>query len=150
MMLGLRAADREIHLALLETSDVHGNFFPYDFLKGGVDGSGSLARIATYVESLRETMGDESVLLFDNGDILQGQPSAYYYNMVNVESTHLCADIFNYMRYDAVTVGNHDIEAGHPVYDRWISQCSMPMLGANIVRTDNGEPYLPPYVVLER
>ena len=150
MLFGTSAAGREVHLTLLETSDVHGNFFPIDFLRGGVDGSGSLARVATYVEQLRAAQGEEAVVLLDNGDILQGQPSAYYYNVVNTDDRHLCADIFNFMRYDAVTMGNHDVEAGHEVYDRWAEQCEMPVLGANVVRTDTGEPYLPPYVVLER
>lgn len=150
MLFGTSAAGREVHLTLLETSDVHGNFFPIDFLRGGVDGSGSLARVATYVEQLRAAQGEEAVVLLDNGDILQGQPSAYYYNVVNTDDRHLCADIFNFMRYDAVTMGNHDVEAGHEVYDRWTQQCEMPVLGANVVRTDTGEPYLPPYVVLER
>lgn len=150
MLLCTKANGREVHLTLLETSDVHGNFFPYDFLNGGVPGSGSLSRVATYVSRLRETQGDSAVLLLDNGDILQGQPSAYYYNVVNVADRHLCADILNYMHYDAATLGNHDVEAGHSVYDRWMAQCHLPMLGANVLRTDNGEPYILPYTILER
>lgn len=143
------ASDHEVRLTLLETSDVHGNYFPYDFLNGVAPGEGSLARVATYVDSLRAAQGDDAVLLFDNGDILQGQPSAYYYNFIRTDR-HLCADILNHLRYDAAAIGNHDIETGHSVYDRWVSQCQMPVLGANIVRTDTGEPYLQPYTILER
>ena len=149
--LGVRAAsDNEVHLTLIETSDVHGNFFPYDFLAGGKPGSGSLARAATYIDSLRLARGDDSVILLDNGDILQGQPTAYYYNFIDTTATHLCADVFNHMRYDAVTVGNHDIEAGHDVYDRWARQCRMPVLGANAIRCEDGEPYFKPYTIIER
>ena len=149
--LGVRAAsDNEVHLTLIETSDVHGNFFPYDFLAGGKPGSGSLARAATYIDSLRQARGDDSVILLDNGDILQGQPTAYYYNFIDTTATHLCADVFNHMRYDAVTVGNHDIEAGHDVYDRWARQCRMPVLGANAIRCNDGSPYFLPYTIIER
>ena len=149
--LGVRAAsDNEVHLTLIETSDVHGNFFPYDFLAGGKPGSGSLARAATYIDSLRLARGDDSVILLDNGDILQGQPTAYYYNFIDTTATHLCADVFNHMRYDAVTVGNHDIEAGHDVYDRWARQCRMPVLGANAIRCKDGSPYFLPYTIIER
>lgn len=149
--LGVRAAsDNEVHLTLIETSDVHGNFFPYDFLAGGKPGSGSLARAATYIDSLRLARGDDSVILLDNGDILQGQPTAYYYNFIDTTATHLCADVFNHMRYDAVTVGNHDIEAGHDVYDRWARQCRMPVLGANAIRCNDGSPYFLPYTIIER
>lgn len=149
--LGVRAAsDNEVRLTLIETSDVHGNFFPYDFLAGGKPGSGSLARAATYIDSLRLARGDDSVILLDNGDILQGQPTAYYYNFIDTTATHLCADVLNHMRYDAVTVGNHDIEAGHDVYDRWARQCRMPVLGANAIRCNDGSPYFLPYTIIER
>ena len=149
--LGVHAApDDEVRLTLIETSDVHGNFFPYDFLAGGKPGSGSLARAATYIDSLRQARGDDSVILLDNGDILQGQPTAYYYNFIDTTATHLCADVLNYMRYDAVTVGNHDIEAGHDVYDRWVRECRMPVLAANAIRCEDGEPYFKPYTIIER
>ena len=149
--MGVHAApDDEVRLTLIETSDVHGNFFPYDFLAGGKPGSGSLARAATYIDSLRQARGDDSVILLDNGDILQGQPTAYYYNFIDTTATHLCADVLNYMRYDVVTVGNHDIEAGHDVYDRWVRECRMPVLAANAIRCEDGEPYFKPYTIIER
>ena len=149
--MGVHAApDDEVRLTLIETSDVHGNFFPYDFLAGGKPGNGSLARAATYIGSLRQARGDDSVILLDNGDILQGQPTAYYYNFIDTTATHLCADVLNYMRYDVVTVGNHDIEAGHDVYDRWVRECRMPVLAANAIRCEDGEPYFKPYTIIER
>jgi len=39
----------------------------------------------------------------------------------------------NYMGYDACTVGNHDIEAGHSVYDKLTGQYDFPLLAANAV-----------------
>lgn len=86
----------------------------------------------------------------DNGDILQGQPVAYYYNFIDTTSTHVCAAMLNYLKYDVGNMGNHDIETGHAVYDRWTSQCRFPMLGANIIDRSTNEPYLPPYRILER
>ena len=47
-------------------------------------------------------------------------------------------------------MGNHDVEAGHAVFDRWIKQCDFPILGANIIRTSDRETYLKPYEVFER
>lgn len=140
---------RQVNLTLLETSDIHGNYLPYDFMNGH-PGTGSMARVATYVDSLRQAQGNDAVILVDNGDILQGQPSAYYYNYIDTTSTHLCAAALNFLKYDVATVGNHDIETGHAVYDRWVSQCHMPMLGANVINTTTGKPYWKPYVILER
>ena len=58
--------------------------------------------------------------------------------------------MLNYMKYDVGTMGNHDVETGHAVYDRWVKQCAFPVLGANIVDNKTGEPYLTPYKIIER
>ena len=146
--LSLSATTREVKLKLIETSDIHGNFFPYNFITQQ-DWNGSFARVYTYVQQERQTYGD-NLLLMDNGDILQGQPSAYYYNFMDTVSTHITAAMMNYMGFVVGNMGNHDVEAGHAVYDRWIKQCNFPVLGANIIRTSNGQPYLKPYEIIER
>ena len=65
-------------------------------------------------------------------------------------SVHVCADILNFMRYDVGNMGNHDVEAGPSVYNRWVKQCDFPVLGANIIEKATGRPYLKPYEVIER
>ena len=145
--LSLSATTREVKLKLIETSDIHGNFFPYNFITQQ-DWNGSFARVYTYVQQERQTYGD-NLLLMDNGDILQGQPSAYYYNFMDTVSTHITAAMMNYMGFVVGNMGNHDVEAGHSVYDRWIKQCNFPVLGANIIRTSDGQPYLKPYEIIE-
>ena len=147
--LALHAQRREVSLTFLETTDVHGNYFPYDYLHG-TPGKGSLARVAAYVKQVREARGRDGVVLLDNGDILQGQPSAYFYNFVDTTARHVCADVLNFMGYDAAAVGNHDVETGHAVYDRWVAQCRFPLLGANVRRTSDGSPYWKPYTLMER
>lgn len=142
------AQEKKVKLRIIETTDVHGCFFPYDFI-GRKPTSGSLARVITYVDSLRQNYGDR-LLLFDNGDILQGQPTCYYCNYVNPTKENLAASVINYMKYDAQTIGNHDVETGHEVYDKWIREVRCPMLGANIIDTKTGEPYLKPYQMFER
>ena len=139
--------DGEVTLKLIETSDVHGCYFPYDFIRNKPM-KGSLARVSSYVKEQREKY--ENVILMDNGDILQGQPVVYYYNYMDTISEHVCAAMLNYMKYDVGTMGNHDVETGHAVYDRWVRQCNFPVLGANIVDNKTGKPYLPPYQVIEK
>lgn len=147
--LSMLASETSISkLKIIQTSDIHGNFFPYDFINRKA-WSGSLARVHAYVEQERKTFG-ENLILLDNGDILQGQPTVYYYNFIDTTSTHICADMMNFMRYDVGNVGNHDIETGHAVYDRWIKQCNFPILGANIIDIKTGKTYLPPYKILEK
>lgn len=55
------------------------------------------------------------------------------------------------MRYDAQTVGNHDIETGHPVYDRYRADLApIPLLGANVTDKLTAGPYFTPYTIIER
>lgn len=143
------AGQRERHVRLIGTSDVHGNYFPYDFT-GRKAGAGSLARVAAFVGGQRDSLGRDRVVTLDCGDILQGQPSAYYYNFIDTVATHVCASALNLIGYDAGTVGNHDVETGHAVYDRWAGQCRFPLLGANVTDVRTGEPYWRPYALIER
>ena len=129
-----QAATKTVRLKVIETSDVHGHFFPWDFMEGRpIDGT--LTRANSYIKREREKYGD-NLLLIDNGDILQGQPCVYWSNYVMPEDENLAAKVINYMRYDAETVGNHDIEPGHKVYDKWIREVRCPLLGANIVKEE--------------
>ena len=124
---------KTVRLKVIETSDVHGHFFPYDFMERKPL-KGTLVRANTYINKEREKFGKENLLLIDNGDILQGQPCVYWSNYVMPENENLAARVINYMQYDAETVGNHDIEPGHQVYDKWIREVRCPLLGANIVK----------------
>ena len=130
------AQQRTVKLRVIETSDVHGSFFPYDFINRKPK-AGTLARVSSYVNNLRKDYKDNLILL-ENGDILQGQPTVYYYNFIDTAATHVTAAMMNYLRYDAGNMGNHDMETGHAVYDRWIRQCNFPILGANIIDTASG------------
>ena len=142
------AQTKTVSLRVIETSDVHGHFFPYDFVERK-QLQGTLARVNTYVNRLRQEYGDR-LLLIDNGDILQGQPTCYWSNYVDRDDENIAAQVVNYMKYDAETFGNHDVETGHDVYDKWIREVRCPMLGANIIDTQTGKPYVQPYAIYYR
>ena len=147
-VLSVAAQERLVKLKIVQTSDVHGNYYPYNFIIRQ-EWEGSLARIYAFVQKEREQY-KENLILLDNGDILQGQPTAYYYNYIDTVSPHLCSEMMNYMKYDAGNMGNHDVETGRNVFDRWIRTCDFPVLGANIIDTSTGKTHLSPYKVLER
>ena len=149
LLIGTVAAqDKEVKLKIVQTSDIHGNFYPRDFILQR-DAVGSLARVYAFVQKERETYKDNLILL-DNGDILQGQPTAYYYNYIDTVSPHVAAEMLNFMGYNAGNMGNHDVETGRAVFDRWAGDCHAPVLGANIIETATGKTHFPPYVTLER
>ena len=136
---------KTINLRIIQTSDVHGCFFPYDFINM-TSANGSMARVISYVDSLRGQYGGNLILL-DNGDILQGQPTSYYSNYIKTDQENIAAKVVNYMQYDAQTIGNHDMETGHTVYDKWIKEVKCPVLAANVISDETGKPYFKPYTI---
>jgi len=144
----LSAEKKTVEFRIIETSDIHGCYLPYDYIEQ-CERKGSLAHIATYIKEQRKLWGN-NLLLFDNGDILEGQPIAYYYNFIDTVSPHVCPEMLNYLKYDVGNFGNHDIETGQTIFKRIVNQCNFPVLGANIIRKSTGLPYTTPYKVFER
>lgn len=139
------------HLVICQTTDIHGAYFD-SLYTGGVANSTSLANVSTYLKNLRSE-GIRPIMI-DCGDNVQGDLAAYYYNYKDVKSKHLFLQMADYLNYDALVVGNHDIEAGHGVYDRFKKQRRIPYLAANAViddgSEDSGEPYFKEYTIVRR
>lgn len=135
-------------LRIIFTSDIHGNYFPYDFRHERWS-KGSLQRVHAFVaQQVKRYAG--SFILIDGGDMLQGEPTSYYFNFVAKNKRHKVADMCNFIGYDVGVIGNHDIETGHQVFDSFVRDCNFPILGANAVREDNGLPYFEPYTIFKR
>ena len=144
-LLTISCSERQAGIEIYATTDLHGMLLPFDNTEGEATDR-SLANLA----SIASSDDKRNIILLDNGDILQGDPLAYYYNFVDTSRTHVIADILNHLGYDAATVGNHDIEAGHSVYDRVRRQYNFPLLAANAVDINTSEPYFEPYTVIKK
>ena len=140
--------DGEYTFRILTTNDVHGHYF--DKMYQSDETAPSMMSIAWVIDSVRVADGAENVILIDAGDCLHGDNAAYYFNYVNKDSEHVFARMLEYLDYDAWIPGNHDIETGHPVYDRVAKSLDVPVLAANAVHADSGEPYFGEYVTLKR
>jgi 2',3'-cyclic-nucleotide 2'-phosphodiesterase / 3'-nucleotidase len=134
-------------ISIIETTDVHGVILPYDFIEKEKLNY-SMASSYDYIKQNRKEK--DATVLLDNGDNLQGQPEVYYYNFIDTIKPHFVAEVMNYMGYDACTVGNHDIEAGHAVYDRLVKEYQFPLLAANAVDIRTGKPYFKPYTIINK
>ncbi len=148
LLLFVSVTAQTINVKIIETSDVHGAIFPYS-LKDNREINSSLARVSTYLNQQRADT-NQIIFLLDNGDIIQGNPAVYYYNFEKTDTINLYADVMNYLKYDAATVGNHDIETGHDVYDKFNKEINFPWLAANAINTTTNEPYFKPYTTIER
>ena len=137
----------EINFTIVETTDIHGMIFPYNFITDREENT-SMAHISSYIKKLKSE--GKTVLLLDNGDTLQGQPTVYYYNFVATNKKHIWAEVLNYMNYDIVTMGNHDIEAGHTVYDKIVKEIKAPVIVANLINEKTKEPYFKPYEIIKK
>lgn len=90
---------KEQSIVLLHTNDSHGSILP-------VSGVGGMAERATIIDSLKKLYPDK-ILLLDAGDFNTGQAVS---NMFCARPDILA---YNFMKYDAVTLGNHEFD--HPV-----------------------------------
>ena len=156
-------ADGNYRVTVLATTDVHGAYFDSSYVDNQANRT-SMAHVASYLKEVRD--GGVDPILIDVGDNLQGDNAAYYFNYVDTETPHLLPRILDYLGYDAVVVGNHDVETGHDVYDRITRELKMPYLAANASndRDENGvadivehpkprqitDSYFLPYCIVER
>ena len=156
-------ADGEYRVTVCSTTDVHGAYFDSAYVDN-MAAKTSLANVSSYLKEIRGE-GVQPVLI-DVGDNLQGDNAAYYFNYVATDVPHVYPRIAAYLGYDAIVVGNHDIETGHDVYDRVARELTMPYLAANAAfdRDENGradmdenpdgktvsDSYFVPYCVVDR
>ncbi|HOV49969.1 MAG TPA: 5'-nucleotidase C-terminal domain-containing protein [Candidatus Cryosericum sp.] len=140
---GAAMAATTVKITLLETSDVHGAIYPYDYFKDAAS-NGGLAQLSTIVKGVRAE--NPNTLLLDDGDNQQGTPLTYYFNKVETTAPNPMMAAMNLMGYDAMTVGNHEFNYGLGVIDKARSEAKFPWLSANIYK-DDGTNYFTPYIV---
>lgn len=131
-------------LTLLQTSDTHSRIEPID--KHAADkyaGMGGFVRRATMLDRFRKD--NPNVLLFDCGDFSQGTP---YYNLFKGEVE---IEMLNLMKYDAVTIGNHEFDFGLDNMARLFKMAHFPIVCSNYgVEGTVLEGLVKPYIILER
>ncbi|HSN68494.1 MAG TPA: metallophosphoesterase, partial [Thermoanaerobaculia bacterium] len=109
-------------LVILHTNDVHSHLEPFE-LSGGERVGGVAARAALIA---RERGRGGRVLLLDGGDLVQGTP---YYNRFRGEPDHRLLDLLG---YDAIALGNHDLDDGPAAWRRRAEATRTPILSANV------------------
>ena len=91
-------------ITILHTNDVHSHIEPFSSEHSEFPNQGGFERRSTLISSIRND--NPNTLLFDAGDIFQGTP---YFNFFNGE---LEFKLMSLLKYDAVTIGNHDFDNG--------------------------------------
>ena len=134
------ASDR---IQLMHTDDIHGRL-DYEVVKSGTTSfnQGGIAMVAAQVNALR-SRAPQRTLLVDGGDAWQGT------FISNANKGEVVTKAMSLMKYDAMTVGNHDFDWGQEILAQRAKEASFPFLATNVVETATGKlpAYLKPYVV---
>jgi len=144
----------EVVIRLIATSDLHAALLPYDYCANRVAAGHGLGAIARQIETARAEVPNS--LLLDNGDFLQGTPLADYVATARRRRrAHPVITAFNTLRYDAVTLGNHEFDYGLAFLGDALSQAEFPVVSANITTRLGKSPardqtLVPPFVLLRR
>ncbi|RLQ94088.1 bifunctional metallophosphatase/5'-nucleotidase [Falsibacillus albus] len=139
--------NQRFSLAILETSDVHGNVFPINYGLNAESPVG-LGKIAALIQQERNK--HEHTLVIDNGDVIQGTPLTYHFARYLDGKPNPMIQILNHLGYDAAVFGNHEFNYGLELLHKSINESSFPWLSANLLNKETGEPFFgKPYLIKE-
>ncbi|MEQ6249151.1 5'-nucleotidase C-terminal domain-containing protein [Sulfitobacter sp. HNIBRBA3233] len=128
------APDRA-RLRVLSTTDLHGHLLAHDYIKDRPTQGTGLASLAPLIHAARaEAAADGQIaLLLDNGDTFQGTTMARHLARRPVAADHPIVAALNALEYDAVGVGNHDLDHGMDYLRAVAGELRMPVLSTNLV-----------------
>lgn len=147
----------EVRLRILETTDVHMNLLSYDYYQDKTTDQYGLARAISLIKAARAEAPNS--LLFDNGDLLQGNPMGDFVAKVSPlkdDQTHPAYRVMNQLGYDAANIGNHEFNYGMDFLRRSLKGANFPYVNANIYvadehrNSDQARHAFTPYVLLDR
>lgn len=144
LVLAVCACQREPRLVIIHTNDTHSHFEP---IRSGADaGRGGVIERAAFIDSVRNAVGEDKVLLLHAGDFCQG--TSYFSEL----GGQLEPRIINALRYDCVTLGNHEFDNGiEDLEGRLALLENTKVVSSNIDVSQFGlADYVKPYVILER
>lgn len=108
-------------IKIIHTSDLHGYFFPTDYLDRERKATG-------YLSLLNNIKKDEFTILTDGGDTLQGSSFAYY--VKEFLDSDIIADLMQNVDY--YTLGNHDFNYGYDYLKSYVENMKGKLLCANV------------------
>lgn len=137
------AAQNGKDLVIIHMNDTHSHLEPER--KGELRGHGGVVERAAYIDSVRNAVGKKNVLLLHAGDWNQGTS---YYTKFN---GYLEVDILNTMKYDAISLGNHEFDNGIEDLAARVEKMKAPVLCANYDFTGTAlEKCIKPYTIVRR
>ncbi|WP_025683223.1 bifunctional 2',3'-cyclic-nucleotide 2'-phosphodiesterase/3'-nucleotidase [Paenibacillus maysiensis] len=144
-----------VNLRIMETTDIHAALMNYDYYADKETNEYGLVSTAGLIQQARSETRNS--LLFDNGDLLQGNPLGDYMarskTFEKEGGVHPVYKMMNLMDYDAATVGNHEFNYGLDFLERSLKGADFPYVNANVYYDDGGQGtknYFTPYRILDK
>lgn len=137
------AASKTASLTILHTNDIHGHVTGWQGWQDDLAGKnvGGMDRIAAEMNKARSQAGADKVLLLDAGDTLGDTLPA-----VKTEG-RLLIEAMNTIGYDAMVVGNHEVDFTAETLRRRIAEAKFPVLAANMLDQFSAELFTKPYII---
>ncbi|WP_169311961.1 2',3'-cyclic-nucleotide 2'-phosphodiesterase [Deinococcus maricopensis] len=133
------AQAQTVELRIMETTDLHTSALGYDYYQDKPTGEFGLEYTATLIKQARDQK--RNTLLFDNGDLIQGNPLGDYVARVNplkLGQEHPMHAAMSVLKYDAGNLGNHEFNYGLPFLQQVLGAAPMPYVSANVY-VDDGD-----------
>jgi 2',3'-cyclic-nucleotide 2'-phosphodiesterase (5'-nucleotidase family) len=120
------------HLRILHLNDFHGFARPHQ-PPGAAEPLGGIAYLAARVQALR---AGQPTLLLAAGDMIQG------HNWANLSRGASVIETMNAMGFDAMALGNHELDFGQAALAERAREARFPFLAANVEGLDPVRPYI--------
>jgi len=146
-----------VKLRVLETTDLHVNMVNYDYYADKPTDEYGFAKTATLIKKAKEEA--KNSVLFDNGDLIQGNPLGDYVAKVDPlkqGDVHPVYKAMNLVGYDAGNIGNHEFNYGMDFLLKSLNGSNFPYINANVYVDDhdkneaNDKNYFTPYKILNK
>ena len=130
-------------LTILHVNDTHSHLEPER--SGVYEGLGGVIERAAYRDSVVKADGKRNVLLLHAGDFSQGTS---YFSLLGGD---IEIDLINAMKYDCVTLGNHEFDNGVDELARRLANIKCPVVCANYDFSNVAlAKYVKPYTIVKK
>jgi len=110
-------------LVIIHTNDTHSQLDSFAEGEGYDAGNGGILRRESLIREVRSK--EPNVLVFESGDFVQGTP---YFNLFKGDAD---MELMNFLKPDAVTLGNHEFDNGIEALASMLKKAEFPVICTN-------------------
>ncbi len=134
----------DVTITILQSSDVHGRFMPWDYSADESNTKGSMTQISSIVKDVRSK--NPNVILVDAGDAIQDNSVETF----NKGAEQPMVTAMNYLNYDVWAMGNHEFNFGLDTLQNVTNQFKTGQAIVGNLYNEDGTRFMPAYSIVER